>query len=1397
MKHKNTIENSGSYRLTFQNIFWAMLLFFFASENSFAQTAPQLTSWNIAPNSVNFISTPTVGNLPTTDYPGLSADYMTNSISDASGNIVFFVVDGTIYDKDGYRIDEFKRLGINLTEFSQEISIIPIPGTCSSYYLVFGIRVNLSGGGISYFPVFATLDLTAQNINYPLDPNKKGALQYNPAGTSNVTDLGNITPIPNIFTAYSLHKTNRFGIATTSYRAATNDYILFVHGDQGLLSYTINTAGISFLNAPFGYDGGGLPIGFEPTSGDNPDNLHYTEMEIVQLTNGNYRIGKILGNRNVCLADINPVTISLITGTEKYFVIPSNFASSTTSTQITGLEFSPDGQRLYYASSNNITTSGSPVGFLNLALATPVHTPITFSGISNLHACQIEMAHDNKMYFNGGSQLYALTNPNTTPVASNWSASVALTPTGFNKLMPDQLDGNIYNTAATVLSYTASTSALFPSTTQIWTPTNNPFGGTAFNPVGTAANPILVLDKIVIPPGFNITIQGMTFKFKARSYDPITNIYTAGASVKVLRSTSALAGARLTLTALGTTPSVFSSDNICSNGMWEGIEVEGISTASQGAYSGASAGKQAWLRIMNSSVVEHAYHAVVMARVLNPINGVPTYPIVPTVDLTYAGGSVQVTNGSRFRNNYIDVYFGNYDYLSTSIDNNNSSFDNCFFETTTSLLDPTLNLVNWFHHVLVGVKGIAYNGVTFQNTDVLNPVYDITLNKRGTGLFSINSYFTVARRFFPPFNRGQFNNLTYGVYAANFGSTKTFTISECNFNDNYRGVYVGSVNYEKINSCKFFVNRRAYTTPLPDISADAAYGIYLDFSRGFMVQENEFSYAGATSPMANSFGVIVNQSNLKRNCGQHDEIYKNTFHDILAGGRAQGNNSEQDVNPFTLTDNQCYLLTDPTRKNYIGLEFLCNNFTNNITNSDLSVTRSQNLVTSGNVAYLQGDFSSSTLTPAGNTFSHTSGAFDFYSQTFPTDVNGTVVYVHHTGALTTPNTFVLPPVQPAPCSGCGTYTASGSCPTKLGVRSPLLLRQEMISFDNQKNILEAKIDGGNTNYLLQQIYSNASAGSLKNLLQSKSPFLSDRVLIAYITKFGVPSGHIKDIVIANSPLTAPVMDALNTVNLPNGIRNQINNAQTGVSGRTKLESEISYYTKSKAYNVDELIRVFSNDSTLEYGVDSILTVFKTYNIPEATNEIIKAYLTKGDYANTISVNDSLRNAGTDPTFTDMIDVAVSLKQSAEKEALLLDDASLKQRVEDLAAMENKQEAPSASAILKFLFSYFYNEYIEPVSWDVPNRSMIAIDNNEQAISNFNVFPNPSNGIINFEYTLQEEEVGEIQIFDVAGKFVQSVQLSNTNNTIKFNGENLDAGTYFYKFSINGNITETNRFVIIK
>ncbi|HEX8514777.1 MAG TPA: T9SS type A sorting domain-containing protein [Bacteroidia bacterium] len=86
----------------------------------------------------------------------------------------------------------------------------------------------------------------------------------------------------------------------------------------------------------------------------------------------------------------------------------------------------------------------------------------------------------------------------------------------------------------------------------------------------------------------------------------------------------------------------------------------------------------------------------------------------------------------------------------------------------------------------------------------------------------------------------------------------------------------------------------------------------------------------------------------------------------------------------------------------------------------------------------------------------------------------------------------------------------------------------------------------------------------------------------------------------------------------------------------------------------------------------------------------------------------------------------------------------------------------------------------------------------EAISDFRLFPNPNNGTMNFEYSMNENSEGIFEIFDLSGKLVTAISLSaGEEKQIVIDENQLNSGIYFYKVKINGELKTSNKLVIIK
>ena len=79
-------------------------------------------------------------------------------------------------------------------------------------------------------------------------------------------------------------------------------------------------------------------------------------------------------------------------------------------------------------------------------------------------------------------------------------------------------------------------------------------------------------------------------------------------------------------------------------------------------------------------------------------------------------------------------------------------------------------------------------------------------------------------------------------------------------------------------------------------------------------------------------------------------------------------------------------------------------------------------------------------------------------------------------------------------------------------------------------------------------------------------------------------------------------------------------------------------------------------------------------------------------------------------------------------------------------------------------------------------NIIALSINEQLAVKFNVFPNPTNNVVNITNS-ENIIVEQLQVFDISGKAVQS-QIFNNENQVGLNIENLAPGTYMLHIKTN-------------
>lgn len=104
-----------------------------------------------------------------------------------------------------------------------------------------------------------------------------------------------------------------------------------------------------------------------------------------------------------------------------------------------------------------------------------------------------------------------------------------------------------------------------------------------------------------------------------------------------------------------------------------------------------------------------------------------------------------------------------------------------------------------------------------------------------------------------------------------------------------------------------------------------------------------------------------------------------------------------------------------------------------------------------------------------------------------------------------------------------------------------------------------------------------------------------------------------------------------------------------------------------------------------------------------------------------------------------------------------------------------------------------NFYID----DINLSTTTSIKNNNAALSNLSLYPNPANEKVFLNFDLTDHKNIEIIIYDVLGKSVKKLSSQNYNsgyNQIEIPVSDLSKGIYFLSMNVNGQIT-TNKIVI--
>jgi hypothetical protein len=569
---------------------------------------------------------------------------------------------------------------------------------------------------------------------------------------------------------------------------------------------------------------------------------------------------------------------------------------------------------------------------------------------------------------------------------------------------------------------------------------------------------------------------------------------------------------------------------------WQGIYVEGDRKLSQ------TFENQGALILENGAIIENATTAVRLRGV--DCNFHPN------------GGIIQATDAT-FLNNWRNVAFYSYqDTLDSGQPVDNISFfTNCEFITdnNTPHNNHTNNVSMW-----------KVSGVRFTNCIFKDDRDDISYGSKPSrnGIYSINSTFRIWGC--------EFKNMEYGIYAYATEADKYFSVLLSDFSS-YRGIYFNAKDNVTIMNNTFSV------TPgydYPGSNCGDTYGIYINNSASFAIENNLFESDSDGSTHCGSLGIIARNTGALTN-----EIYRNDLDGFTVGIEAIGKN--RGLQPDE------------------GLALQCNRNWENA--FDFFVTSDGFLRPQGIRAYQGMPNATSTSMLAGNIFGNNSSILE--SNFVNTEAN--ISYYHH-------DTISEPMVAPLFYSDPPkinlvqvnfNYSYDLSCPEQPVPKFYFELQEErnaaMALYSETEILYESYVDDGNTELMTQQVEMTGDGDAYTSYLylMQTSPYLSEEVLSSLGAKEeGFNKAMIRDVLVENpqSAKSEEVNLALDTRQdpLPAYMRWQINNGLYQFSEMEVMRHFMAYQKIRHDRALNNIIRgIIGNKEGFENApsVEDILT----------------------------------------------------------------------------------------------------------------------------------------------------------------------------------------------------------------
>ncbi len=1142
-----------------------------------------------------------VSDLPTSSAPyrynGAIASYSQAAQIGPNGGLLFFIVDGNIYDGQGYLMaDNVLASPCHecLYAGNGEVLILPVPGACDRYFIVHAGKqppltspqtdVNFSLLDMSLPSRYhagrsgRVVGLDVELQTYGLDADFPDLPLQIDVSQPGLLNLSSNSPVEYYHAEIDLGggvKPGTVSMDAIPYQDATGDLFLALATRDRLVQCRVASSGIDVVADHPIFD-----------SDPSTPREHRTFIQFQHVTSTNELLLAItckhgLNDTDLPLPPYLPIAVMRFQGDGSYIRIdgynPGTQLMGGNSHLVMGCALDPTGSYLYFTMHGEAPT----LGYIDLATGLVVDLSTLNLGIT----VPLDFAHTRiepgvapngsspALYYWAADRLGCLVDPQT-PAAATWLDNVPTTdPLANMPTLPLPIGGGIpfarignvqvngFDPAATF-----SAAACCVSTAQLqayqgpystsasgvsWTPQNNPFG--------TGAEVVFDQDY-VIATGANIVVNDMTWRF------------TNNARLIVQR------GARATFNTCVLTSLA------CEGQRWPGIRVEG--TTSDPVQFGTGHGR---LYLMDQSVVENAVVGVWCAREIG----------LNSTDPAYFGGWVRGWQSS-FRNCITGVRAERYHRIMGGTEYNNLClFVSCTFETTSTW--PDLNVPPAAMAHLYDV-----NGVIFQNCDLRNDAFAgfASPDQRGIGIVAYNASFQATGGM--NYAQHGFRNLTAGVLAYVPVPPFHYTVDGMDFENNKFGVL------DLAGRDAVITNNRFSTLGTDPLNGPSSIGLFLVQSELYTVERNTFTRPG--NAQCPGIGIWFMGPALEEN-----QIYDNTFTGLNGACVVEGRHVAYSSNLNTLP----------------GLQLLCgdhnNNFIDQLLIQDAFIRENQGIGTDATtLANNRFDLNANcdlntwparhpyvlALTDYGLHVDYHYYAYTGNPELRPECVEDEFGVAHdYTGDWFYDLNAHLQPDQfdkEEHCKNGDLDAFSGGLE-----EHRVAYAAKLVELGSAVNTYTGAVDGGDRPDLLDAIADPVAwpSHALRTLLLAHVP-LSDEVLAEAIRReTAMDPWHLTQVLIDNSPLSKEVELVLDESEaLSPFFLALLAQYREGTSARDLLEMEIVQRSQEKSRLQHRLVLAYAADSTLAGKQDSLVNIFQADSLHLGSRTLYTMHLAAGNFS---------------------------------------------------------------------------------------------------------------------------------------------------------------------------------------